>query len=457
MGYSEKELLQKHFQSLIHPEDGARNLDFVRRLMAGDIPSFEMENRYVRKDGTTARVHRFVSVLRDDKGNPVNLMALVSDVTKQRNAEEKTHRERERLRRMVDTAQVGIVILSPEGEVREANDALLRMIGWTREEFATRGLHWRKLTPPEYWDLDRKTAAELLRRGSAEPAERMIFRKDGTRIPVLCNGVMLPGDQGQEFAVFVTDLTEQRRLEGALQDAGQAAQDRIARDLHDGLGQQLGGALYLGRLLQRDLKARSAPEAARAAELNSLVKDAIDLTRHVARGLNPVPAQPDGLMLALQALIEQVARGAKATLVFECQPPVLFEDVRIASHLYRIAQEAINNALKHSHATRIEVALWRESAALYLAVRDNGIGLAHGPAGHGLGMHTMKHRSRLVGGLLTIENASDGGAKITCQVPLPFPTPHTPKAPALNPESVAGPKQREDGSPLTHSSPQPIP
>ena len=457
MGYSEKELLQKHFQSLIHPEDGARNLDFVRRLMAGDIPSFEMENRYVRKNGTTARVHRFVSVLRDDKGNPVNLMALVSDVTEQRNAEEKTHRERERLRRMVDTAQVGIVILSPEGEVREANDALLRMIGWTREEFAAQGLHWRKLTPPEYRDLNRKAAEELSRRGSAEPAERVILRKDDTRIPVLCNGVMLPGDQGHEFAVFVTDLTEQRRLEGALQDAGEAAQARIARDLHDGLGQQLGGVLYLGRLLQHDLKARGAPEAGQAAELNSLVKDALNLTRHVARGLHPVPAQPDGLMLALQALIEQVARGAKATLIFECQPPVLLEDVRVASHLYRIAQEALNNALKHSRATRIEVALWRDPAAIYLAVRDNGIGLAHGPAGHGLGMHTMKHRARLVGGLLTIENASDGGAKITCQVPLPFPTPHGPQAPTLNPETVAGPKQREDGSPLTHSSPQPIP
>ena len=341
------------------------------------------------------------------------------DVTERRIAEEKMRLERERLRRMVDTSQVGIVFLSPQGEVHEANDALLRMIGWTREEFAADGLNWRTLSPPEFWELDREATKEMLRRGSADPAERVLFRKDGSRIPVLCNGVKLPGERGEEIAVFVLDLTDMRRLEGALEDAGEAAQGRIARDLHDGLGQQLGGVLYLGRLLQQDLHKRRAPEAERAAEVNRLVKEALELTRNVARGLHPVPAQPDGLMLALQALIENATGRPRARLIFECQHAVLIDDNRVASQLYRIAQEALNNALKHSRGTRIEVALWQEPTALVLRVRDNGIGVVHGPAGHGLGMQSMNHRARLIGALLKTENAADGGAVITCRVPLP--------------------------------------
>jgi PAS domain S-box-containing protein len=223
---------------------------------------------------------------------------------------------------------------------------------------------------------------------------------------------------------FLIDVTERQRAEQALheseqrfQEAGEAAQGRIARDLHDGLGQQLGGVLYLGRLLYQDLRAHDAPEAEKAAELNRLVKAALELTRNVARGLHPVPAQPDGLMLALEALIEQAGAGGEVRFIFECESPVLVDDVRVASQLYRIAQEAVNNSLKHSGGTRIEVALWQESDALILRVRDNGIGLAHGPVGHGLGLHSMRHRARLIGATLETGNGEAGGAVVTCRVP----------------------------------------
>jgi PAS domain S-box-containing protein len=361
------------------------------------------------------------------------------DITERKMAEETMRLERERLRRMVDTAQVGIAFMSPDGEVHEANDALLRMIGWTREEFATGGLNWRTLSPPEYWELDREATKEMLRRGSADPAERMLLRKDGSRIPVLCNGVTLPGEQGEEIAIFVLDLTAMRRLEGALQEAGETSQGRIARDLHDGLGQQLGGVLYLGRLLQKDLQARGAPEAGRAAEVNRLVKEALEVTRNVARGLHPVPNQPDGLMLALQALIERTTATAKIKLVFQCQVAVLIEDNRTATQLYRIVQEAINNSLKHSRGKRVEVRLWEESGTILLRVRDNGIGLVIGPAGRGLGMQSMNHRATLIGAFLTIENAPDGGTVVTIRVP------RVPGGGSLQPQSPGRDEPGDDG------------
>lgn len=400
-------------------KSGRQDAAFYRELwttiLAGKVWQGELVNR--RKDGSLYSEMMTITPVPGDDGSAGHFIAIKQDVTEQRKVAEKVRRERERLGRMVDKVQVGIAFVSPEGDVREINDALLRMIGWSRDDFTAHGLNWRSLIPPEFRDLDRQATQQLLHHGSAEPAERMIFHKDGSRIPVVCNGVMLPGDEGPEFAVFVVDQTEQQRLESALQDAGEAAQGRIARDLHDGLGQQLGGVLYLGRLLHQDLQQRGAAQVAQAAELNRLVKEALEMTRQVARGLHPVPAESDGLMLALEALTEMPTNGGKVEFVFECEPPVLIEDARVASHLYRIAQEAVNNALKHSHATRIEVALWQDPKAIYLSVRDDGVGLAHGPAGHGLGMYTMKHRAQLIGGLLTIENALDTGVIVSCRVP----------------------------------------
>jgi signal transduction histidine kinase len=122
-------------------------------------------------------------------------------------------------------------------------------------------------------------------------------------------------------------------------------------------------------------------------------------------------------MLALQGLIEQAGAGGDVRFVFECEPPVLIDDVRVAAQLYRIAQEAVNNSLKHSRGTRIEVALWQESDGLILRVRDNGIGMPAAPAGHGMGLHSMRHRARLIGATLETGNGGDGGAVVTCRVP----------------------------------------
>ena len=121
-------------------------------------------------------------------------------------------------------------------------------------------------------------------------------------------------------------------------------------------------------------------------------------------------------MTALQNLADRVARDRRMECTFDAGCAALLSDQTLATHLYRIAQEAVNNALKHSGAARIEIRLDRVADALELCVRDSGKGLPAGAPAHGLGMQTMRHRAHLIGAQLTVQNAPDGGVQVVCSL-----------------------------------------
>jgi signal transduction histidine kinase len=174
------------------------------------------------------------------------------------------------------------------------------------------------------------------------------------------------------------------------------------------------------------LKARDALEGPRAGQVHGLVVEALQQARELARGLYPVPPEPEGLMTALQNLADRVTRDRQITCTFDANSVVLLPDQTIATHLYRIAQEAVNNALKHGSARRIEILLHLTADTLELRVRDFGKGLPADLPAHGLGMQTMRHRARLIAGQLTLQNAEGGGVSVTCWLKRTWVTPPLP-------------------------------
>jgi len=159
------------------------------------------------------------------------------------------------------------------------------------------------------------------------------------------------------------------------------------------------------------------PQAETAGQLCQELSTALALARGLAHDLYAVPSSPEGLVEALENMAERVNTERSMACGFAGQKSVLVRNQAAASHLYRIAQEAMHNALKHSRATRIEIELACVQAGLELRVRDNGIGISGSQAARGLGLRTMEQRSRLMSGRLKVHNHAEGGVEVICFAP----------------------------------------
>ena len=154
------------------------------------------------------------------------------------------------------------------------------------------------------------------------------------------------------------------------------------------------------------------------AYLPSPVNEAVHKTRELSRGLLPVAADARGLMSALEHYASEIQDVFGFPCRLECDRPVLIGDETVATHLYRIAQEAANNAVKHGHARQITIRLWPEGDGAVLSISDDGHGLPENVRNSpGMGLHIMNYRAKMIGAALQVERSSDGGTVVTCALP----------------------------------------
>jgi signal transduction histidine kinase len=216
---------------------------------------------------------------------------------------------------------------------------------------------------------------------------------------------------------IVTDVTERRRLEEEIVRISEHEQERIAQDLHDGLGQQLAGTWFLSDTLRKALAAQDSSELPMASKIARLLETAVSQIRSLAHGLSPVSPQPNGLMVALEALAPQCSELFAVDCRFFCPEPVLIEDNRVATHLYRIAQEAISNAVRHGKAKNIELELFATKGHIVLRVTDNGIGFRKtANQSKGMGLRTMNYRADVVGADFAIKKRPGRGTVVMCSL-----------------------------------------
>ena len=325
----------------------------------------------------------------------------------------------QRLRAILETAVEGIITIDEGGVVESLNPAACRIFGYSPEEIVGRNVS--VLMPSPDREKHDGYIANYLRTGQAKiigiGREVVGQRKDGRSFPMdLSIGEVRLGSR-RLFTGFVRDISERRELEQAVAMATEQERARIARELHDGLGQQLGGLLFLMNGLHRDLQSANAPQKETAGQLFKELSTALTQARSLAHELYSVPPDPEGLVEALENLAERVGTERRVACEFKGETSMLVHNQAVASHLYRLAQEAVHNALKHSRATRIEIELMGQSGNVELRVRDNGIGLQTQPNSPGLGLRTMEQRTRLMSGRLKVYTHADGGVEVICSVP----------------------------------------
>ena len=210
------------------------------------------------------------------------------------------------------------------------------------------------------------------------------------------------------------EISRRRRLEGELAGAADEERRRLGHDLHDGVCQQMTGALLRCQALERTLARGGAVASAELAALSGLLEASIDDAQAVAQGLNPLRPEPEALAHALHAAVRQVQRTGLVRCEYRTSGDVRVYDPQVAQHLYRIAQEALSNAVRHARATRIEVELRGRPDDVVLLVTDDGIGLPVAPGGDGMGLRTMAYRAQALGARLRLGSSAPNGASVEC-------------------------------------------
>lgn len=261
---------------------------------------------------------------------------------------------------------------------------------------------------------DERVAVEMMKSGARDYLVKDVEFLEF--VPTVVRRVLDQLDTERRLAVAETD---RKRLEKEILEISDREQRRIGQDLHDGLCQQLAGIELMSRALEQRIAARSKADAARAGEIARHVREVIRQTRLLARGLSPVTLESEGLTSALQELASNTEQIFRVACRFECRQPVPVRDQTVATHLYRIAQEAVSNAIKHGKATRILIKLARQDHRMTLTISDDGSGFPEsGREAKGMGLRIMHSRAGMLGGALAIENNPGTGARVICTLTL---------------------------------------
>lgn len=309
-----------------------------------------------------------------------------------------------------------LCIAGLDGYFKFLNPAWAAALGWTLEELKARPLL-------DFVHPDDRAATQAEVGKLAEGAEAILFEnryqhKDGSFRWLQWNAWPLPGRQ-QVYAT-ARDVTRQKRLEREILEVLDREKERLGRELHDGLCQSLAGIAALSSTLSKKLAADSESAAsALAGEITTLLNESITQARDLAHGLGPVGLSEIGLEGTLESLALSVRHLFSVTCTFECEGTFPGLRPEVAAHLVRIAQEAVNNAIAHGKAERIEISLGLKGDQGLMSIKDDGVGMPMWmTTPEGVGLHTMAYRARLIGGSLEVRRRDPRGTAVACGFPV---------------------------------------
>src|SRR5271154_6293981 len=359
LGYSQEEWLEDpiRWYQHIHPDDKQRwSLEAAEMFLSGK--PLRSAYRVIARDGRVVWFHCDARMMRREDGRPWFVHGVAFDISHLKQVEEELQKERNFVSTILDTVGALVVVLDGEGRILRFNPACELTTGYSMEEVQGKCI----------WDLflfaeeaDRFRAIfEVLRTDLLPQAYQSCWiTRHGDQRLIAWSSTLLPGNAETSSYIIATgiDITERKHLEKAILDISAREQRRIGQDLHDGLGQHLTGIAFMAKVHEAKLAEKMSSEANDAAKIVKLVNEAIHKTRELSRGLLPVVSDSQGLMSALQMWAAEVEDLFGVSCRFQCETPVLIHDDAMATHLYHIAQEAVNNAIKHGDPRKVLIQL----------------------------------------------------------------------------------------------------
>ena len=436
----------------IHPEDRPRVLQAVMtKQISGD---YQEEYRVQRPDGTVRWIFDRAFPIKDTAGKVYRIAGVAQDITELKLGEEVLRHSEAQFRALFESAPIAMAIHGSNGRFVQTNRAYQDMLGYSNEELLRIGI--KGITHPDDIAEGKYFYNEMVEgKRSISRREKRYVRRDGQIVwaQSTASVVRSPSGEVRHIISMVEDITERKKLSREILRVSEREQQRFGQDVHDGLCQNLVAVKFKAMLLEKKLAAHASSEVAQAQTITKLLNHAIQEAYDLAKGLHPVKIEAEGLRCALEELAVQTESRFDVQCRFRLRNDVLIADNTVGIHMYRIAQEAVTNAIKHGKATRIWISLIAinggiplacdgkgctdaESAAVLdqpstsrpsrssarhviLTVKDNGIGFAvHSAKKGGMGLHIMNYRAGVIGASFHLRWRIHGGTRVTCVLPV---------------------------------------
>ncbi len=399
-----------HRETLLRGEFAGLTLEEAVEKARGEKgTSWRADYRVMTKSGEERWLANAAIEVRDEQDRIIGSLGLLQDITARIRALDALRESEAKNQALLGAIPDLIVRLQGDGTFLACKYPK-NQPSWTHAEDLT-GRHVRDVLPP-------KAAAQVLghlhatlHSGESRPFE---FTMDHEDRQLTYEARFAAGGGGDVLAI-VRDITERKRLEREILAITEIERKRIGDELHDDLCQFLTGLALQSKVLEEELAARDPSGAASAREVTRRVNRAISMARILAKGLHPVELEANGLMPALEELAANAEKMHGVSCRFQHHRGVFIGDTAAATHLYRISQEALNNAIKHGRAGRIVIRLDRVNGQTVLTVRDNGAGIPGRMENRaGMGLRIMEYRARMIDATLEIRRHPDGGTIVTC-------------------------------------------
>ncbi len=414
-GYEREELIGRDIFVLSPQGQRGRVRTLLDRVDRADHLGFETE--FMRKDGSVFPALVDLTVTHDDSGQAVHRIAYVFDLSQRKQTERALAESAQRYRNLYEHSPDAVFVCERD-RVLMANRAALTLLGACDREQVIGHALGEFLADGQALAMATRLGSDQNDGDEVAVQQQRARRVDGAELDVEFVASAFDDAGHRLLHVILRDLSERRALEREVIEISTAEQARIGREIHDGVCQQLAAAsLMIAALRRRSPGADSEqPWMRTLQQVDAQLGQALVQARAIANGSAPVHADAQSLEHALRAMVQ----SADATPGVACRIVYAARDLQLeqvaATHVYRIAQEAVANALKHSRATRIELELRAHGRSFVLSVRDDGIGLpATAPRWGQLGLSIMRYRAHLIGATLSLLRAPGGGTDIRCE------------------------------------------